>query len=140
MDREALTPSLSHSSLMTLEANWGPWSEMTCCGRPVLCQTMLRYNLEVSSAVMSFRHGETMVALLKQSTTTNIESYPFEECRSVTKSIVIDFHIPRGTWFGYSGIQVRGWIFVDWQVAHPSMYRWMNWDIPGHQNSLDRSS
>jgi hypothetical protein len=132
VDREALTPSLSHSSLMTLEANWGPRLKMTCFGRPVLCQTMLRYNLKVSSAVMSFQHGETMVALLKQSTTTNIESYPFEEGRSVTKSIVTDFHIPRGIWFGYSGIWVRGWIFVDWQMAHLSMYRWTNWNISGH--------
>jgi hypothetical protein len=47
-----------------------------------------------------------MVALLKRSTTTNMESYPFEEGRSVTKSIVMDFHIPKGTWFGCSGIRV----------------------------------
>jgi hypothetical protein len=108
VDREALTPNLSHSSLITLEANWGPRSEMTCCRRPVLRQTMLRYNSEVCLAVISFRHGETMVALLKRSTTTNMESYPFEEGRSVTKSIVTDFHIPKGTWFGCSGIRVRG--------------------------------
>jgi hypothetical protein len=97
VDKKAFTPSLSYNSLMTFEANWGPWLEMACCGRPALCQTVSRYNLEVCSAVMSFRHGETMMALLKRSTTTNMESYPFEEGRSVTKSIVMNFHIPRGT-------------------------------------------
>jgi hypothetical protein len=81
-----------------------------------------------------------MVALEKQSTTTNMESYPLEGGRSVTKSIVMISQMPDGTLLGCNGIWVLGWIFVVWQVGHPSTYWWMKWNIPGHQNSLEMSS
>ncbi len=41
-----------------------------------------------------------MVALLKQSTMTNMESAFCDSGRSVTKSIVIDFQIPAGRGLG----------------------------------------
>jgi hypothetical protein len=60
-----LTPSLVHTSCMTLDANWGPRSEITWCGSPVRLQTLSMYNLDVSSAVIVLVHGVTMVALLR---------------------------------------------------------------------------
>src|ERR1700747_3613739 len=113
---------------------------MTCLGRPVLRQTLSMYSCEVSSAEMSFRQGDIMVALEKRSTTTNMESYPLEGERSVTKSIVMISQIPDGTSLGCNGIWVLGQIFMVWQVRHPSTYWWMKWGIPCHQNSLEISS
>ena len=33
---------LAQVSLISLEANWGPLSEITCCGSPVHCQILFR--------------------------------------------------------------------------------------------------
>src|SRR5882757_692696 len=60
------------------------------------------YSLEVSSAVMVLVQGVTIVALLRRSTTTNSESYPWETGRSVMKSMVIIPHTSVGIWFGCS--------------------------------------
>jgi hypothetical protein len=51
--------------------------------------------------------------LLKRSTTMNMESALWEMGRSVTKSIVIDFHTSVGVGFGCRGTQVLGLFFVD---------------------------
>jgi len=74
VEREPFTSSLFQSSLIILAANWGPRSEITCVGKPVLCQTLLRYNSDVCSTVISFLQGAMTTALLKRSTVTNIES------------------------------------------------------------------
>ena len=50
--REDFTPRCFHSSWITLAANWGPRSEIICCGSPVLFQTCSRYRSAVCSAVM----------------------------------------------------------------------------------------
>ena len=76
-----------------------------------------------------------MIALLCQSTTVRILSYPFDVGRSVMKSIVIVSHIPCGILLGLSGTLTGGLIFVVWQIAHPLMYALTNSVIPGHQYS-----
>ena len=76
---------------------------MTCHESPVLLQMLFMYNLDVSSAVIVLVQGVIMVALLRQSTTTNRELYPCEFGRSVIKSMVTISHMSVGTWFGCSG-------------------------------------
>ena len=112
MDMVDLTPSFCHTSCMTFDVNWGPLSDMTCCGSPVLLQTLFMYNLDVSSAVIVLVQGVIMVALLRRSTTTNRESYPCEFGRSVMKSMVMISHMSVGTWFGCSGTWFLGLILV----------------------------
>src|SRR5882757_2851778 len=82
-----LMPSFPHTSCMTLDANCGPLSDITWCGSPVRLHTWSMYSLEVSSAVIVLVQGVTIVALLRRSTTTNSESYPWETGRSVMKSV-----------------------------------------------------
>jgi hypothetical protein len=53
-----------------------------------------------------------MMALLKRLTTTNIELKFRDSGRSVTKSIVMDFHMPVGTGFGCIGTWVHGLFLV----------------------------
>ena len=120
MDSAWSTFSLFQVSLMTLEANCRPRSEITCRGRPVHRQTWSRYSWAVSSADIAFRHGVMTIALLKRSTTTNIESADLDSGRSVTKSMVMDCQTPAGMGFGCNGICVLGLFFVVWHVAHPS--------------------
>ena len=112
MDNAWLTFSLFQVSLMTLEANRGPQSEITCWGRPVCRQTWSRYSWAVSSAEIAFQHGVMIIALLKRSTTTNIESADCDSRRSVTKSMVIDCHMPAGIGFGCNDTCVLGLFFV----------------------------
>src|SRR5712691_10170879 len=107
-----LTPSLAHTSCMTFEANCGPRSDITWCGNPVRRQTLSIYSLAVSSAVIVLVHGVTMVALLRRSTTTNSESYPWEMGRSVMKSMVIIPQTSVGTGVGCRGTWVLGRILV----------------------------
>src|SRR6266702_1917647 len=71
VDMVNLTPSLLQTSCITFDANWGPLSEITCLGNPVLHQVFSRYSFAISSAVMVLLHREMMVALLNRSTTTN---------------------------------------------------------------------
>ena len=71
VDREDLTPSFSHISHITFDANWGPLSDITFLGRPVRFHTWLMYNCNVSSAVIVLLHGANITALLRQSTTTS---------------------------------------------------------------------
>ena len=125
---------------MTLDANWGPLLEITCWGRPVRRQTWFIYSWEVCSAIMVFRQGVKIMALLKRSMTTNMESEFRDSGRSVTKSIVMDFHTPVGIWFGCRGILVFGLFFVDWHTAQPSTKFFVNWESPGYQYSLETSS
>jgi hypothetical protein len=96
VDMVDLTPSLFHTSCMTLDTNWGPLSDITWQGSPVHLQTLSIYNLEVSSAVIVLVHGDMMVALLRQSTTTKSELYPWELGRSVMKSMVMIPHTSVG--------------------------------------------
>ena len=103
MDRADLTPSFSHISHITFDVNCRPRSDITFLGRPVCFHTWLIYSCDVSSAVTVLLHGANIVALLRQSTTTNSESYPFDTGRSVMKSMVIISHISVGTSLGFKG-------------------------------------
>src|ERR1700761_6753895 len=98
-----LTPSFCQTSCMTCEANWGPLSDITWHGSPVLLQTFFIYNSDVSSAVIVLLQGVTMVALLRQSTTMNRESNPCDVGRSVMKSMGMTPQTSVGTWFGSKG-------------------------------------
>ena len=140
MDREGLTPSFSHISRIAFDANWGPLSDITFLGRPVRFHTWSIYNCDVSLAVIVLLHGANIMALLRQSTTTSSESYPFDVGRSVIKSMVIISHISVGISLGFSSTWVLGHDFVDWQTAQPSTYSHTKVDIPGHQYSHDTSS
>src|SRR5712671_726205 len=101
-----------HSSWMTLEANWGPRSEIICSGSPVLCQTLSRINWAVSSAVTVLLHGVIIVALLKRSTTTRRLLKLFDTGRLTMKSMVMFCHTSLGTWFGCKGTIVWGSFLV----------------------------
>ena len=140
MDREDLTPSFSHISCITFDANWGPLSDITFLGRPVRFHTWSMYNRDVSSAVIVLLHGANITALLRRSTTTSSESYPFDIGRSVMKSMVIISHMSVGILLGFSGTWVLGRDFVDWQTVQPSTCSRTKVDIPGHQYSHDTSS
>jgi hypothetical protein len=61
---------------------------------------------------MVLLQGDRMIALLWQSTTMRILSYPFDVGRSVMKSIVIIFHGPSEISVGFSGTLTGGRIFV----------------------------
>jgi hypothetical protein len=78
------------------------------------------YNLEVSLAVIVLVHGDIIVALLRWSTITNNELYPWEFGRSVIKSIVMTPHMLPGIWLGTKGTWFLGLILVAWQVVHLS--------------------
>ena len=97
VDMVDLTPSFSQTSCMTLNVNWGPLSEITWCGSPVLLQISSIYNLDVSSAVIVLLQGVTMMALLRQSITTNRELNPCDTRRSVMKSMVMTPQMSMGT-------------------------------------------
>ena len=140
VDREDLTPSFSHISHITFDANWGPLSDITFLGRPVRFHTWLMYNCNVSSAVIVLLHGANITALLRRSTTTSSASYPFDVGRSVMKSMVIISHMSVGISLGFKGTWVLGRDFVDWQTAQPSTYSHTKVDMPGHQYSCDTSS
>ena len=103
MDRADLTPSFFHISRMTFDTNCGPLSDITFLGRPVRFHTYSMYSCDVSSAVMVLLHGANIVVLLRRSTTTSRESYPFDVGRSVIKSMVIISHIFMGTLLGFKG-------------------------------------
>ncbi len=120
VDMVNLTPSFVQISCMTFDANCGPQSDITWRGSPVLLQTFSRYNLEVSSAVMVLLQGLIIVALLKWSTTTNSELYPWDMGRSMIKSMVIISQMSAGTWLGCRGTWFLGLIFMAWHVVHPS--------------------
>jgi hypothetical protein len=110
VDMVDLTPSLFHTSCMTLDANW--LSDMTWWGSLVCLQTLSMYNLEVSSAVIVLVHGDIIVVLLRQSTTTNNESYPWELGRSVIKSTMMTPHMSVGIWLGTNSTWFLGLILV----------------------------
>ena len=80
------------------------------------------------------------MALLKWSITTNMESEFWDLGRSVTKSMVMDFHTSVGIWFGCRGILVFGLFLVDWHTVQLSTKFFVNWESPGHQYSLKTSS
>ena len=81
--------------------------------------------------MMVLLQGDKMIALLWQSMTVRMLSYPFDVGRSVMKSIVIVSHGPSGISVGFSGTLTGGRIFVVWHVAHPLMYALTNSVIPG---------
>ena len=132
--------SFLQNSCVTCAANCGPQSDIMAAGNPVLFQTLSMSNWLVCSAVIVLWQGERMTALLCQSTTVRILSYPCEVGRSVMKSIVIVSQIPCGISLGLSGTCTGGRILVVWQIAHPLMYALTNSVIPGHQYSRDISS
>ena len=132
--------SFFHSSWVILAANWGPLLEMIWQGSPTLRHTLFRMSSDVSSAVTVLLHGERMIALLKRSTVTKRESYPFDCGRSVMKSMVMVCQTFAGMLFGCRGTTIFGRVFVVWHNAHPSTNSFTKVDIPGHQYSLIRSS
>ena len=71
------------------------------------------------------------MALLCQSTTIKIESYPFDTGKSMIKSIIMVSQMPCSISLGFSGTLTGGLILVVWQVAHPLIYTFMNVMIPG---------
>ena len=116
---------------MTCAANCGPLSEMMASGNPVRFHTLSSSSWLVCSAVMVLLQGDKIIALLCQSTTMRILSYPFDVGRSVMKSIVIVSHGLLGISLGFSGTLTGGLILVVWHVAHPLIYDLMNSVIPG---------
>jgi hypothetical protein len=112
VDSFCLIPSLRQNSYVTCAANWGPRLEMIVSGKPVRFHTLSIRSWLVCSAVIFLWQGDKMIALLLQSTTVSILSYPCELGRSVMKSIVIVSQIPLGTSLGLSGTFTGGQIFV----------------------------
>jgi len=66
-------------------------------------QTLSMRSWLVCSAVMVALQGDKMIALLWQSMTVRILSYPCDTGRPMMKSIVIVSQTPLGTSFGLSG-------------------------------------
>ena len=112
-----LIPSFLQSSYVTCAANCGPLSEMMASGNPVHFQTLSSSSWLVCSAVMVLLQGDKMIALLCQSTTIRILSYPLDVGRSVMKSIVMVSHGPLGISFGFSGTLTGGLILVVWHTV-----------------------
>jgi hypothetical protein len=131
VDSFCLISSFLQSSYVTCVANCGPWSEIIALGKPVHFQTLSTSNWLVCSAMIVLLQGDRMIALLWQSMTVRMLSYPFDVGRSVMKSIVIVSHGPSGILVGFSGTLTGGHIFVVWHVAHPLMYALTNSVIPG---------
>ena len=134
MDIAEVIPNAFQTSCETLEANWGPRSDMILSGSPNRFHAFSRNSLAVSDAVIVFLHGDITIALENLSTITLIESNPLISGRSVMKSVVTCSQGPLGVSVGMRGALV-GWVrfLVDWQTAQPSTYALEKLDIPGHQ-------
>jgi hypothetical protein len=131
IDSFYLIPNFLQSSYVTCAANCGPQSKIIVLGKPIHFQTLSTSSWLICSVVMVLLQRDRMIALLWQSMTVRILSYPFNMGRSVMKSIVIISHRPLGISVGFSGILTSGHIFVVWHVAHPLMYVLTNSIIPG---------
>src|SRR5258705_11392957 len=96
--------------------------------------TFSRNSFAVSGAVIVFLHGDITIAFENLSTIMLMELNPLISGRSVMKSVVMCSQGPLGVSVGMRGVLV-GWVmfFVDSQIAHPSTYALVNFDIPGHQ-------
>jgi len=106
---------------VTCAANCGPRSDMILKGKPMCFHTLSMRSWLVCSAMMVALQGDKMIALLWQSTTVRILSYPCNTGSPTIKSIVIVSQTLLGTSFGLSGTLTGGRILVVWQVAHPLM-------------------
>jgi hypothetical protein len=97
--------------------NWGPLSEIIVNGRP-WSQNMCAINkLANSFASTSVRQGTKCCSLVRRSTTTHMESQPFDQGMPVTKSIDMSCQGLSGTGRGRNtpnGTCLLG--FVRWQV------------------------
>ena len=131
VDNFCLISSFLQSSCVTCVANCGPRSKIIALGKLVHFQTLSTSSWLVCSAMMVLLQGDRMIALLWQSMTVRILSYPFDIGRSVMKSIVIISHGPSGISVGFSGTLTGGHIFVVWHVVHSLMYALTNSVIPG---------
>jgi hypothetical protein len=131
VDSFCLIPSFLQSSCVTYAVNCGPWSKIIALGKPVHFQMLSTSNWLICSAIMVLLQGDRTIALLWQSATVRMLSYPFNVGRSVIKSMVIISHGPLGISVGFSGTLTGGHIFVVWHVAHPLMYALTNSVIPG---------
>ena len=131
MESFCFIPSFLQSSCVTCAANCGPLSEMMASGNPVRFHTLSSSSWLVCSAVIVLLQGDKIIALLCQSTTVRILSYPFDVGRSVMKSIVMVSHGPSGISLGFNGTLTGGLILVVWHVAHPLIYDLTNSVIPG---------
>src|SRR5207302_10419439 len=110
--------------------NFGPCSEINTLLKTVNFLTLSISVWLICSAVMVLLQGDRIIALLWQSMTVRMLSYPFDVGRSVMKSIVIVSHGPLGISVGFSSTLTGGRIFVVWHVAHPLMYALTNSVIP----------
>jgi hypothetical protein len=131
VDNFCLILSFLQSSCVTYVANCGPRSEIIILGKLVRFQTLSISSWLVCSAIMVLLQGDKMIALLWQSMTVRMLSYPFDVGRSVMKSIVIVSHDPSGILVSFSGTLTGGYIFVVWHIAHPLMYVLTNSVISG---------
>jgi hypothetical protein len=131
VDSFCMIPSFLQSSCITCAANCGPLSKMIALGKPVCFQTLSTSSWLVYSTVMVLLQGDRMIALLWQSMTVRMLSYPFDIGRSVMKSIVIVSHGPSEILVSFSGTLTGGHIFVVWHIAHPLMNALTNSIIPG---------
>ena len=70
------------------DANWGPRSEMILSGNPNLLYKFLNKSWAIPSVVIILSHGIRITPFVRPwSTTTNIESNPSDNGRSIIKSI-----------------------------------------------------
>ena len=137
VDVAVLIPSSLFISLMTLDANWGPLSEGTFSGSPCSFHTLSLNNRATPSAVTDDVMGMTWVIFENQSTTTNMESYPWLLGNWVIRSVEITSHGRDGISFGINspwGFSGNG--LVRWQRSQPLTYFPMYAAIPGHQKLL----
>ena len=131
MESFCLIPSFLQSSCVTYAANCGPLSEMMTSGNPVCFHMLSNSNWLVCSVVMVLLHRDRIMALLWQSMTVRMLSYPLDVGRSVMKSIVMVSQDPSGISFSFSGTLTGGLILVVWHTMHPLIYDLTNSVIPG---------
>ena len=120
------TNGFSHDFKCKLRASVGDYLLGKTCASP----DMVHIQLGSLFGCNGFRQGAKIMALLKRSTTTNMESEFRDSERSVTKSMVMDFHTPVGIWFGCRGILVFGLFLVDWHTTQPSTKFFVYWESP----------
>ena len=129
------------SSLVKVEANWGPLSDITESCRPNRLKTWEKKSLATPATSMVLEHGIMITPFVRPwSTMTIIESLSCILGRSVTRSTESCLKgRDKDEGIGASGGRV-GWVFTlfCWQVAHPSMNRLTYVESPGHQKSRSR--
>src|SRR5260370_38201224 len=88
VDIAEVIPKAFQTSCETLEANWGPRSDMILSGSPNRFHAFSRNSLAVSDAVIVFLHGGITIALENLSTITLMESNPLIPGHAGMKSVM----------------------------------------------------